>query len=157
MLLPKAVLATPCRRDILYIALVQRGCGNNFLVFTYLASNHIFSIRTDYLRSGSMAGRVVDLGVKPEKMIILGTDLGSAIFFRYEGQPEVYRWDSNTAFAPEHFIVVYKSNECLLSTSVSADLRRNRIRVLESNFPDYLENTVGCGAVQQINVIGGCT
>lgn len=158
VVLPKAVLAGPCcKRDVLYIALVRKGCGNNFLVFTYLSSNHVFSIRTDYLRSGSTAGHVVDLGPKPHKMIILGTDLGSAIFFRYEGQPEVYRWDTNTPLVQENFVVVYKSPKCMLATCVCSDLKKQKIRVLESNFPDYIQNTVGCGAAQIINVIGGCT
>ena len=137
------------------MALVQKGCGNNYLVFTYLSSGRMFSIRTDYLRAGSAAGKVVDLGPKKHKLVIIGTDLGSALFFRYEGKPEVYRWDVNTAFRPEHFVVVYRSQNCMLATSAFADLKRQRIRVLESNFPDYIQNTVGCGAVQQINVIGG--
>lgn len=158
VVLPKAVLYGPCcKRDVLYIALVQKGCGNNYLIFTYLSSSHMFSIRTDYLRTGSTAGRIVDLGQKPQKMIILGTDLGSAIFFRYEGLPEVYRWDSNTPFVKENFVVVYISPKCLLTTCVCADLRRQRLRLLESNFPDYIQNTVGCGAQQVINILGGCT
>lgn len=156
VVLPKAVTSGGNRRDVLYVALVTKGCGNNFLVFTYLSSGHVFSIRTDYLRSGSLAGRIVDLGVKPHKLIILGTDLGSAVFFRYEGKPEIYRWDANTDFKEENFQVVYKSPDCLLATHAMPDIKKERIRVLESNFPDFLQNTVGCGAVQQINVMGGC-
>lgn len=156
VVLPKAVTSGCQRRDVLYIALVTKGCGNNFLVFTYLCGSHVFAIRTDYLRSGSLAGRIVDLGIKQEKLIFLGTDLGSAILFRYEGKPEIYRWDTNTDFKPQNFQVVYKSPDCLLATQVMADVKKERIRVLESNFVDYLQNTVGCGAVQQINVIGGC-
>lgn len=156
VVLPKAIVSSNGRRDVLYAALVRKGCGNNFLIFTYLSSNRVFSIRTDYLRTGSTAGRIVDLGIKPQKIVILGTDLGSAIFFRYEGQSEVYRWDTNVCFKKENFTLVYKSPSCLLATQAMADLRRQRIRILESNFPDFIQNTVGCGAVQQINVIGGC-
>ncbi|KAL3274491.1 hypothetical protein HHI36_015874 [Cryptolaemus montrouzieri] len=77
VVLPKAVVGT-CRRDVLYIALVQKGCGNNFLIFTYLGSPRIFSIRTDYLRAGCASGKIQDLGIKPNKLVFLGTDLGSA-------------------------------------------------------------------------------
>ncbi|GJQ85721.1 putative major royal jelly protein, partial [Trypoxylus dichotomus] len=158
VVLPKAVLVGPCcKRDVLYIALVQKGCGNNFLIFSYLSSNHVFSIRTDYLRTGSTAGRIVDLGHKPHKIVILGTDLGSCIFFRYEGCPEVYRWDTNTPFIEQNFVAVHTSPNCLLATCVCADLKRQRVRLLESNFPDYIQCTVGCGALQMITVVGGCT
>ncbi|XP_022917184.1 major royal jelly protein 3 [Onthophagus taurus] len=152
--LPKAILTGTSRRDVLYMALVQKGCGNNFLIFTYLSSTRVFSLRTDYLRAGSAAGKVTDLGPKPHKLVIVGTDLGSAIFFRYEGRPEIYRWDVNTTFSTENFVVVYKSQSCMLATSAFADIKRQRIRVLESNFPDFIQNTVGCGAVQQVNIIG---
>ncbi|XP_017778769.1 PREDICTED: major royal jelly protein 1 [Nicrophorus vespilloides] len=155
VILPKAIVAGMNRRDVLYIALTRKGCGNNFLVFTYLSSGRMFQIRTDYLRSGSTAGRVQDLGPKPSKLVVLGTDLGSAVFFRFEGKPEIYRWDTNTAFQKENFQVVYKSPNCLLATQAMPDLRRQRIRVLESNFPDFIQNTVGCGAVQQINLMSG--
>lgn len=156
VVLPTAVTSGCQRRDVLYLALVTKGCGNNFLVFSYLCSGHVFSIRTDYLRSGSLNGRITDLGVKQHKLIILGTDLGSAIFFRYEGKPEIYRWDANTDFKPQNFQIVYKSPDCLLATQAMPDVKKERIRVLESNFVDYLQNTVGCGTVQQINVMGGC-
>ncbi|XP_065163206.1 major royal jelly protein 1 [Atheta coriaria] len=155
VVLPKAVVAGANRRDVLYIALIRKQCRNHYLVFTYLSSGRMFQIRTDYLRSGSAAGRVQDLGPKPDKLVILGNDLGAALFFRYEGHPEVYRWDSNTPFCKDNFQVVYKSPNCLLATHAMADLRRQRIRVLESNFPDFIQNTVGCGAVQQVNLMSG--
>lgn len=154
VVLPRAVTCN--RRDVLYMALVRKGCGNNYLVFSYLSSSHVFSIRTDYLRSGSCHGRIVDLGIKRQKMILLGTDSGSAIFFRYEGKPEIYRWDTNTEFKPANFQLVYKSPDCLLATQVMPDMKKERMRILESNFPDFLQNTVGCGPVQQINVMCGC-
>lgn len=155
VVLPKAIHSGCNRRDVLYIALVRKGCGNNYLIFTYLCSKRIFSIRTDYLRTGSAAGKIVDLGPKPNKLVVLGTDLGSALLLRIEGLPEIYRWDSNTCFKPENFLVVYKSAPCYLSTQVMPDVRRQRLRVLESNFPDFIQNTVGCGAVQQINLLAG--
>jgi hypothetical protein len=155
VVLPKAVVGGASRRDVLYIALIRKQCRNHYLIFTYLSSGRVFQIRTDYLRSGSAAGRVQDLGPKPDKMVFLGTDLGAALFFRFEGHPEVYRWDANTPFCKDNFQVVYKSPNCLLATQAMADLRRQRIRVLESNFPDFIQNTVGCGAVQQVNLMSG--
>lgn len=158
VVLPKEMLSDVPKRDVLYAALVTKGCGNNFLLFTYLSSGSLYAIRTDHLRSGD-AANVINVGPKPKKIVVLGSDLGSAIFFRYEGQPEVYRWDSNSPFAETSFVKVYASPGCLLSTHVFPDLKRMRMRSLDSNFPDFLQNTVGCGAHQQISLMAdfeGC-
>ncbi|XP_076259598.1 dopaminechrome tautomerase-like [Rhynchophorus ferrugineus] len=150
IVLPKSTLGP--KRDILYAVLVQRNCGNNFLVFTYLSSPRIFSVRTSYLRSGSASGKIEDLGVKNGKTVILGTDGGSALFYRYEGSSDIYRWDSNQGNFTRGQIV-YSSPNCFLATQVLPDLKRMRMRVLESNFPDYLAGTVGCGVTQRVSAI----
>lgn len=156
VVLPKALTQGCQRRDVLYLALVRKSCGSTLLYFTYLSSNRIFSIKTEYLRRGNAHGRVQDVGIKPSKQVIIGTDNGSAIFFRNEGQTEVYRWDTNTCFQKSNFKLVYKCPDCQLATHALVDNRRNRMRVLESNFPDFIANTVGCGAVQQLTVMQGC-
>lgn len=89
-------------------------------------------------------------------MVILGTDSGPAIFFRYEGQAEVYRWDTNTCFKVENFKPVYRSQMCQLATHVMPDYKRGRMRVLSSTFLDYIKNTVGCGAEQHLSIMQGC-
>ncbi|CAH0564434.1 unnamed protein product [Brassicogethes aeneus] len=153
IVLPKAV--TGSKRDVLYLALTHKGCGNNFLIFTYLSGNRIYSIRTDYLRAGCAAGKIVDLGVKSKKIILLGTDNGKALFFRNEGESQVYRWDSDKPFVPSHFELVFQGNQCQLATQVMPDNARNKIRVMESNFPDFIQGTVGCGTSHKISVMGG--
>lgn len=89
-------------------------------------------------------------------MVIIGTDNGSAIFFRNEGDAEVYRWDTSSAFTETNFKPVYRSDTCQLATHAVPDYKRNTMRVLQSNFPDYMQNRVGCGAVQQLSVMQGC-
>lgn len=156
VVLPKAITTGCSRRDVLYMALVRKSCGNNVLYFSYLCSNRMFYIKTEYLRRGSCQGRVHDIGAKPNKMVILGTDGGDIIFFRYEGQSEVFKWDTTTSFKESNFTPVYRSATCFLATHAIADLKRNKMRVLESNFPDYIQGQVGCGALQQINSMEGC-
>uniref|UniRef100_A0A348G6A5 Royal jelly protein n=1 Tax=Odontomachus monticola TaxID=613454 RepID=A0A348G6A5_ODOMO len=153
VVLPQAVTTNCSRRDVLYLALIRRQDGSTCLIFTYLGGSRLFSIRTDHLRSGSAHGKIHDLGPKPKRMIILGTDNGSALFFRYEGEADVYRWDSIGPFAPASFQPVYKSHECNLATHVMADYKRGQMRVLESNFADYMQGTVGCGANHALNLI----
>ncbi|XP_003493838.1 major royal jelly protein 5 [Bombus impatiens] len=153
VVLPQAVAMGTTRRDVLYLALLRRSDGSTCLIFTYLSSSRLFSIRTEHLRSGSANGKIHDLGMKPKKMIFLGTDNGSALFFRYEGEPDVYRWDAVNPFVSRCFDKVYTSAECSLVTHVVADYARGRMRVLESNFPDYMQGSVGCGATQALNVM----
>ncbi|XP_066592039.1 dopaminechrome tautomerase [Prorops nasuta] len=153
VILPKAVTIGCNRRDVLYLALLRRSDGSNCLVFTYLSSNRMFSIRTDHLQNGSTNGKIHDLGPKPKKLVILGTDNGSALFFRFEGEADIYRWDSQSCFIPSNFLRVYRSHECSLATHVIPDYKRASMRVLESNFPDFMQGTVGCGANQALTII----
>ncbi|XP_015173895.1 PREDICTED: major royal jelly protein 1-like [Polistes dominula] len=151
--LPKIVTMNSSRRDVLYLALIRHADGSTCLMFTYLSSSHMFSIKTEYLRNGLTSGKIQDVGTKPKRLVILGTDNGNALFFRYEGDGIVQRWDTNTPFQPENFQKVYNSAACSLATHVIPDYRRNSMRVLESNFPDYIEGTVGCGANQALNIM----
>ncbi|KMQ85406.1 protein yellow, partial [Lasius niger] len=153
VVLPQAVTMNCSRRDVLYLSLMHRQDGSTCLLFTYLGSNRLFSIRTDHLRNGNAHGKIHDLGLKPTRLVILGTDNGNALFFRYEGRPEVYRWDSETPFVPANFQPVYTSTECALATHVVPDYKRGQMRVLESNFPDYMQGTVGCGANHALNLM----
>ncbi|KAG8240122.1 hypothetical protein J437_LFUL007299 [Ladona fulva] len=156
VLLPKAV-TSGCggNRDVLYLALVHKPGGKSVLYLTYLCSAHLFSIRTDYLRKGASNGRLVSHGLKPDKIIPLGTDGGEAIFFRYEGHNDVYRWDTNTCFSEESFEQVSADDSCLLATQIVPDYRKGRMRLLSSNFHDYLQGTIGCGAIQRISTVEG--
>lgn len=59
IVLPKAV-TTGCRtRDVLYIALIRQDCGTTELYFTYLSTNRLFSLKSEYLRSGVADGRIL--------------------------------------------------------------------------------------------------
>jgi len=75
------------------------------------------------------------------------------IFFRFEGDGRIYSWDSTTAFKQENFLLVYRSPTCALPTHVVADYKRGRMRVLESNFHDYIQDNVGCGTVQSLSML----
>lgn len=156
VVLPRAVTMGCTKRDVLYLALSRKSCGTTILYFTYLSSKRLFAINTEYLRSGNTQGRITDVGLKNKRLVLIGTDNGSAIFFRYEGQTEIYRWDTTTCFQTQNFKVVHRSPTCQLATHVMADYRFGVMRVLESNFPDYIQNTVGCGAVQHLSIMHGC-
>lgn len=106
-MLPKAVSEGCGKKDVLYLALTRKTCGTSTLYFSYLCSKKIFSIKTDYLRDGKANGKIegkfslffktilykiflTDVGTNPEKLVIIGTDNGCAIFFRYEGMIVIF-------------------------------------------------------------------
>ncbi|KAG5668200.1 hypothetical protein PVAND_016149 [Polypedilum vanderplanki] len=156
VMLPKAVSEGCGKKDVLYLALTRDSTGCSTLYFTYLCSKKLFSIKSEYLRDGRTNGKIEDVGTKSDKMVIIGTDNGNAIFFRNEGNSEVFRWDTNLPFQQSNFKPVYKSDSCQLATHAVADYKHSRMRVLESNFPDYIQGKVGCGAIQQLTVMEGC-
>lgn len=146
--LPKAVARDCQRRDVLYIALARRARsrGGDALYVTYLTGDRLYAVNTCDLRRGCAQGRVVDAGAKPDKIVVLGTDGRSTLYFRYRGRGDVYAWDSDgpAAFGADGFRLVRRADDCRLATQVTADPRSGCLWILESNFPDYLSGAVGC-------------
>jgi hypothetical protein len=141
--LPKAVTHGSPTRDVLYLALIRKSHGTTVLYFTYLSSGRLFSIKTHHLRRGSAKGTVVDVGPKHGSIVILGTDSGSAMFFRLKGESDIYMWNTETSFKSDNFLLVQKGTECRMATHVVPGYKR-LMWVLESNFHDYIQNRVGC-------------
>lgn len=155
--LPKSI-SHDCtgRRDVLYLALARRPSGANVLYLTYLTSNRMYAIDSCNLRQGCAQGTVTDLGPKPGKIVVLGTDGGATVYFRYRGQGDVYAWDTDRAagcFGPGQIELVRPADDarCRLATQVAPGLHGGVLWILESNFPDYIAGTVGClGASVQL-------
>ncbi|XP_039289951.1 major royal jelly protein 5 [Nilaparvata lugens] len=142
VVLPTATTMDCGRRDVLYLALVKRPLGPSRLYFTYLSAKHLFAIDTDCLRRKSANGTVIDVGLKPTKFVLLGTDNGLNLFFRYRGQSDIWMWNTETGFKASNFIAVQEGGDCRLATQVLPGFRRLKW-VLESNFHDYLAGTTG--------------
>lgn len=52
-------------------------------------------------------------------------------------------WNTETSFKPENFLVVQEGNDCRLPTQVVPGYKKV-MWVIESNFQDYIENTMSC-------------
>lgn len=143
IVLPKVATNMQEGKDVLYIQLARKSCGN-VLYFTYLSSSRLFSIRCEFLQKGHASGAVVDVGGKPtcQKIVLLGTDNGAALFFRYKGESDIFIWNSDTAFRPENFLLVQKGDDCRLATEVVAGYKK-LMWAIESNFHDYVCDTAG--------------
>ncbi|XP_057331842.1 protein yellow-like [Microplitis mediator] len=150
--LPQDILATTSKRDVLTPVLIRRADGSTCLIFTYLSSSHIYVVSTKSLQTGESI-KFHDLGQKKAKIVILGTDNGTAMFFRYEGKSDIYRWDTSLRFVEEHFDRVSTGDDIMFATHVTPDYRTERMRALESNFPDFIQGTVGCGVEHTFNTL----
>lgn len=58
VVLPQAVTNGCPKRDVLYLALINRINGTSSLYFSYLSSKQLFVINTEYLRNGNIQGRI---------------------------------------------------------------------------------------------------
>ncbi|XP_041773238.1 uncharacterized protein LOC121594247 [Anopheles merus] len=153
VILPKAVHMGCRYRDMLYIFLSKHKEGTR-LYFTYLGGNRLFAIKTEHLRKGH-GGNIIDIGEKPVVPVFLGTDGGHGVFFREEGEMNIYYWDTNTCWKKTNFKLVYKSTLGLYATHVFPDLKLNRLLVLENDFPSYVKDHAGCGTLHQISILDG--
>lgn len=143
VVLPEAVVSDREHQDVLYLALTKKSDGTPALYFTYLSSDHLFYIDTSHLRFGNEDGTVVDVGVKPSELVLLGSDGGTNLFFRYKGQSDVFLWNTETCFQESNFIVVQSGGDRRFATQVMVGYRK-LMWVVESNFPDYIQGTTGC-------------
>jgi len=65
------------------------------------------------------------------------------MIYLFLGESDIYMWNSETPFSPENFLLVQKGNDCRLPTQVVPGYKR-LMWVIESNFQDYIQNTVSC-------------
>nr|ATU83036.1 secreted hypothetical protein [Pristhesancus plagipennis] len=140
--LPENVLAEFSARDVLYIALIRRQSGNNLLYFTYRSGENLFRIEAKHLQTEASTAKASDVGKKPSKMIILGTDEWESIYFRYENKADVYKWNTNDAFNEKNFEVVHRCDGTLVPTHAIPDYKRGVMKMVESNLLQFLAKDV---------------
>ncbi|KAL1463690.1 hypothetical protein WDU94_015421 [Cyamophila willieti] len=143
VVLPKMLMDGGVKRDVLYLALVRAKCGSNFLYFTYLSAMRMYYIKTQHLQGHSSTGCIIDVGCKPGKIVVLGTDNGSVLFFRLHGENDIYMWNTALPFKPYYFILAQRGEDCRVATHVFPGYNR-LMWVMESNFQDFLQGNVGC-------------
>lgn len=61
----------------------------------------------------------------------------------FPGESDVYMWNTETWAKSDNFLLVQKANDCRLPTQVVPGHKR-LMWVIESNFQDYIQNTVSC-------------
>lgn len=153
LILPKAVSEGCDMLDVLYLNLIPRNTGGgSLLLVSYLGAKNVYCMKTAHLQNGTAHGQLRDLGPKSEKIVFLGTDNAGALYYRKLTEADVYRWavlDDTDAGVQ----LVYRGSPFALPSQVVQDFKRGCVRVLETNFPDFLGATVGPGVHHSLNVI----
>ncbi|KAK9499780.1 hypothetical protein O3M35_002752 [Rhynocoris fuscipes] len=116
--------------SVLYTVLIRRK-----LYLTYFGSNEIFYIDSDALQKG---GKIVKVGMKDPRMVILGSK-GYNIIFRLAGRPEIISWDTRQKLLEKNLEVIDKGS--LEMNPMAVVQGYGRLWVLESNLHSYLNGS----------------
>ncbi|VVC45641.1 Six-bladed beta-propeller, TolB-like,Major royal jelly protein/protein yellow [Cinara cedri] len=113
------------------------------LYVTYGMSCNMMYVPVHAMDETTVSLATVITGRKPSKMIVLGTDRGSVIYFRTGDNGDVLSWDVNTPLRAENFRYVLRSQKSRVPFMVTAGLLGYPWYV-ESNFADFFAGDIGC-------------
>ncbi|XP_026808029.1 uncharacterized protein LOC113550419 [Rhopalosiphum maidis] len=145
----------PCgQRDVMYMAPVLadvmdmaagRGSARyRRLYVTYLSSRDMIYVPVHVVDESTVDLPTVNVGRKPCKMIVLGTDRGSVIYFRTDGDTgEILSWDVNKLFRHENFRSVQRGRKSRIPLMVITGFQGYQWS-MESNYVDFLVGDIGC-------------
>lgn len=91
-------------------------------------------------------------------MVFLGVGYGSILYFRFQGQKDLYSWDTKLLLLEENVNMARKSRDCCIITHADVD-NEGKLWVLESNIQDFIRDQTDCygpsillTAVQHVSV-----
>lgn len=98
------------RRDVMYVALAQvdamdgdDAVHHRRLYVTYLSSCDMMYVPLHTVDDATDGLSTVNVGRKPYKMIVLGTDRESVVYFRADDSNDIWSWDVNKLFRRQNF------------------------------------------------------
>lgn len=116
--------------NVLYAALIDKK-----LYLTYFGANELFYLKTSGLLEN---GRVVRVGLKDPRMVMLGTR-NHEIIFRLAGKEEILAWDTRTKLTEENLKIVGKSKPGMSPMTVVHGY--GKLWMLESNLKSFLNGS----------------
>jgi len=133
-------------RDILFMVLLRTANGQTWLYTTFMSGCKVFAVDLEYIDRCTLDGAqpaIVEVGHKPYRITVLGTDTGSRMYFRRPTENEIWSWDANYGpFHPIGFKLVSKGTDCRAPVHVAPGYG-GFVYVLRNNFVDYVRNTTG--------------
>lgn len=143
--LPEQAMTTEAPRDIMFLVKLRTNNGHNKLYTTFMSGCRVFSVDLENLdQCVATAARppVVEVGCKPYRIIVLGSDTGSRMFFRRPSENEIWSWNVNGPFHAIGFELVSKGRDCRAPVQVAPGYD-GFIFVLKNNFANYIRNSTG--------------
>nr|XP_014292982.2 protein yellow-like [Halyomorpha halys] len=157
VVLPPEVLPDSVPKDVLYMLLIRKSSGENFVYFTYRSGEDVFAVNSRSLQFENAPVKSFNVGKKQKKLIFLGTDDWDCIYFRYENKTEVYKWNTAKPFSEANFQLVDNVKSELIPTHAMTDYSRGVMRLIKSNLPHYInsgtkqEEAINSLVVMQLN------
>ncbi|CAI6343218.1 unnamed protein product [Macrosiphum euphorbiae] len=144
-------------RDILFMVLLRMANGQTWLYTTFMSGCKVFAVDLEYIDRCTLDGAqpaIVEIGHKPYRITVLGTDTGSRMYFRRPTENEIWAWDANYGpFHPLGFKLVSKGTDCRAPVHVAPGYG-GFVYVLRNNFADYvLKSTGSMGAYSLIHPV----
>lgn len=132
-------------RDIMFLVTLQTIDGRSALYTTFLSGCQLFMVDLEHIdQCTATSGRpaIVEVGRKPYRITVLGTDTGSQMYFRRPTENEIWLWDANNAFCLANFVLLSKGQDCRAPVHVTLGYG-GFVFVLKNNFADYVRHTTG--------------
>lgn len=132
-------------RDVMFITVLRTSGGRSALYVTFLSGCRVFTLDLEHLdqcMATSSRPAIVEIGRKPYRITVLGSDTGSRLYFRRPTENEIWLWDANSLFQLSNFVLVSKGRDCRAPVHVVPGYG-GFVFVLKNNFADYVQNTTG--------------
>lgn len=141
---PERSAAAGAARDVMFMVALRTDDGRAALYVTFMSGCRVYAVdleRVDRCRADSRPS-VVEVGRKPYRVAVLGSDAGSRMYFRRPAENEIWSWDVNRPFHPVGFRLVSAGRDCRAPVHVAPGYG-GFVYVLANNFADYARNGTG--------------
>lgn len=142
---PEKPTAPDSIRDVMFVLPLRTDDGRTKLYATFLSGCRLFAVNLDTIdECDESTARlpVAEMGRKPYRIVVLGSDTGSRMFFRRPAENEIWSWDANDPFRHTEFRCVSKGRDCRAPVHVVPGYD-GFVFVLKNNFADYVRNATG--------------
>ncbi|BET00513.1 Major royal jelly protein [Nesidiocoris tenuis] len=125
-------------KDILYLTLMN----NTVIYFSFMNGKKMYKTETTNLRCPKTLSEYEEVGTKPGKLVILGSDRKTKMFFRTKGENQIFLWDTCQPFKSSSFVTVDSPPAGMFSTHVVNGFMQFAW-ALSSDFPDFANGNRG--------------
>lgn len=127
-------------RDALYLVPLRTADGRAMLYATFMYGCRMFAV--DLNGPDRPPSTVIEVGRKPFRIAVLGSDGACRMYFRRPAETDVWSWDVNDPFRPSGFRLASRGLDCRVPAHVAPGFG-DMTYVLATNLEDYATNCTG--------------